>query len=101
MTTHLHLIQTPTEFDKFIANFKRISNDGDSLLFLGDSLFQLLRNDFVNDEFSKLTENTHLIALADDLAARGITEHLKNRISSISYAQFVTLAIQAKKVVSW
>ena len=88
-------------FADFEINFARYTALGDSILFLNDSVFSLASIDFHSDEFLKLTENCHLLALSDHLSARNIRQNITASIQLIDYQQFVVCAADACKVISW
>lgn len=96
----LHLIQQTLDSASFARQFKRLVSNGDSLLFLNDAVFCLIKNDFGDSLFKKLVSNTTILVIDEQIESRGIISSI-SPISIINYSQFVKLSIQANKIISW
>ena len=94
----LHLIyQSPLK----VATLQRIGAN-DSVLFLENSLFQLLKKGAFE---SLLTENLRaqsLFVLKDEIQLRGIMEHeLIDTVQVIPYEGFVNLTLENALIQTW
>ena len=98
--SQLHLIQTSLSLAAFEQQCLRFVSDGDSLLFLNDSVFVLLQQEFNSDTFERLTRNVAICAIDEQLQARNITRFTTN-IKTISFVDFVKKSQNCAKVVSW
>ena len=97
----LHLIQEKIEFNQFKHLLKRMATKQDSILFLNDSLFMLLENDFHSNEFFSLTKDFEVLCIDEQINARGISKLVADQSKFISYQEFVRTCQLATKVVSW
>ena len=97
----LHLIQNQLSFAAFEQQFLRVVADGDSLLFLNDSVFVLLQEDFNSDRFTELCAQLSVFIIDEHIEARGISTLISSHIKTISYQEFVEQCQKATKVVSW
>jgi len=70
----------------------------DSLLLLEDAVYLVLDT----GKLQVLTSaTTQLYALAEDLAARGISAKIPSAINVINYKEFVALCLTHDKLVNW
>ncbi|MCK4493896.1 MAG: sulfurtransferase complex subunit TusB [Methylococcales bacterium] len=94
----LHLIyQSPLE----IATLQRISTD-DSVLFLENSLFQLLKKGTSESLLTKNLSSQSLFVLKDEIQLRGIMENeLIDTIQVIPYEGFVNLTLENALIQTW
>ena len=97
----LHLIQNQFSFDLFTLQIERLVSSKDTLLFLNDSVFMLLENDFRSNKFTAITKNIEILCIDEQTNARGISELVSNNIKLINYQDFVRISQSATKVVSW
>lgn len=86
------------------ASLKVLSYDCLSLLSPGDSL--LLLEDGVYAALPDappltLPEGVRLYVLAEDLAARGISDRIPPAFTRVDYAGFVALCLAHVKVINW
>ncbi len=95
-----HLIQNEMSLNSFKENLSRLTSQGDSLLFLNDGLFMLIKKDFKNDEFKQLTHHLSLNAIDEQIESRAISK-LMGSINEINFSEFVALTQNCKKVISW
>jgi len=89
----LHTVNK-TAADDALAACLRVASSGDSLLLIEDGVYQAAA-------LAKLaqTQQLQLFALQEDVTARGLS--LPSAVTPIGYAQFVELACQHKRSVSW
>ena len=94
----LHLMyQSPLD----IATLQRISNK-DSVLFLENSLFQLLKKGASKKLLTKNLSSQSLFVLKDEIQLRGIMEHeLIDTIHVINYEAFVNLTLENSLIQTW
>jgi len=100
IASQLHLIQNSLNLIEFKKHLNRFTQKGDSLLFLNDSVYMLLSNEFNHDDLINLMKETFILVLNEHCEARAI-KSLPNNIQTISYTEFVNLSIHAKKIISW
>ncbi|MBL4743267.1 MAG: sulfurtransferase complex subunit TusB [Cycloclasticus sp.] len=93
----LHLIQKNLSSSEFDLQINRMTTNSDQLVFMGDCVFDLT---VLNQSINHL-ENLTIYAIDSDLKARALTEHLSQQIIIIDFEQFVSLTIDANKVISW
>ncbi|SFX04364.1 sulfurtransferase complex subunit TusB [Marinospirillum alkaliphilum] len=70
---------------------------GDRLLLIESAVALAASRDFL----LALPEGVQLLALAQDLQARGLQQHLPTAVSSISDEQWVSLSLEVERVISW
>ena len=94
----LHLIyQSPLE----VATLQRISTD-DSVLFLENSLFQLLKKSYSERLLQENLTSQALFVLEDEIQLRGIQKNeLIPLIQVISYDGFVRLTLENSLIQTW
>ncbi|MCK5898275.1 MAG: sulfurtransferase complex subunit TusB [Methylococcales bacterium] len=94
----LHLIyQSPLE----VATLQRISTD-DSVLFLENSLFQLLKKSHSERLLQESLTSQALFVLEDEIQLRGIQKNeLSPLIQVISYDGFVRLTLENSLIQTW
>ena len=94
----LHLIyQSPLE----IATLQRIA-DKDSVLFLENSLFQLLKKGASESLLKKNLRAQSLFVLKDEIQLRGIMKNeLIDTIQVIPYKGFVNLTLENSLIQTW
>jgi len=94
----LHLIfQSPVE----TAVLERIE-PGDVAVFLENSVFRILENNFAPPVFMKLLKKNRLCVLSEDLTIRGIAaDKLIKGIEVIDYAELVNLTVNNQVIQSW
>ena len=96
----LHLIQSPISTASFNRRISRFVNNSNRIVFLGDSVFSFLElnESIANSELS-------IAALDTDIDARGLKKLFESNqcgnLNVIDFEQFVSLTIEANKVVSW
>lgn len=96
----LHLIQNKLSLATFEGFLLRLATDGDSLLFLNDSVFVLLLAEFQSEKFHQLTGKVSIYALDEHLQARNITA-FTDRLKTIDFTDFVEKSQNCSKIVSW
>ena len=94
----LHLIyQSPLES----ATLERTAC-GDSLLFLGNALFRLLKTATQATELEQISKTHSLFVLEDEIQIRGIDScDLVTGITVINYEGFVNLTIENASIHTW
>jgi tRNA 2-thiouridine synthesizing protein B len=94
----LHLIfQSPVE----TAVLERIE-PGDVAVFLENSVFRILENNFSPPVLMKLLNKNRLCVLSEDLTIRGIAaDKLIKGIEVIDYAELVDLTVNNQVIQSW
>ncbi len=97
----LHLIQNTLSLASFERQFMRLVDEGDSLLFLNDSVFELLQQEYNTDTFVQFTRKASIFVIDEQVHARGIFELPNKNIKITRYPQFVELCQNAAKIVSW
>lgn len=70
---------------------------GDGVIFIEDAVYISL--DFPTVD--SLPNGIDLYTLAEDLAARGISDPIQNKTSVINYRGFVDLCCKHSKVINW
>ncbi len=96
----LHLIQNKLSFATFERLLLRFAADGDSLLFLNDSVFVLFLTEFQSEKFHQLINKISVYAINEHLQARNITR-FTDKLKTINYADFVVKSQNCSKIVSW
>jgi len=96
----LHLIQNQLSFSDFNQQFVRLVSEDDSLLFLNDSVYSLLKNEFSTNQFETLAAKISICLIDEHINARNISA-LCNDFRIIDYPEFVGLSLKASKVLSW
>lgn len=71
---------------------------GDALLLIEDAVYAALPAESV---VAQIPAGVQLCALAEDLAARGISARIRPGFSRASYNDFVALSLAHDRVVSW
>jgi tRNA 2-thiouridine synthesizing protein B len=94
----LHLIfQSPIE----TAVLERIE-PGDVAVFLENSVFRILQNNFSADKLMQQLGRNRLCVLSEDLKIRGIEAgNLIKGIEVIDYAELVELTVNNQVIQSW
>ena len=98
--SQLHLIQNNLSITTLERLLLRLAADGDSLLFLNDSVFVLLQAEFNSEKFYQLTRKLEVFAIDEQLKARNINEFADN-VKVISFGDFVEKSQNSSKIVSW
>ena len=98
--SQLHLIQNQLDLTSFKSQLLRLTSDGDSLLFLNDSVFVLLQAAFNSEKYYQLTRKLEVFAIDEHLQARNITSSTDN-VKVINFAGFVEKSQNCNKIVSW
>lgn len=93
----LHTINKPLAFQHCVA----LVAAGDAILLIEDGVYAAMDYDANRFLLESLPADVSLHALADDLAARGISDTMLPRFESVTWEQFVALAATHDKVVSW
>ncbi|WP_444998155.1 sulfurtransferase complex subunit TusB [Aliikangiella sp. IMCC44359] len=94
---HLHLISTLNASD-LTEQISRYTQPGDKLLFIADSVIQLLKPEIVQ---SITTTKLEVYVLKNDLACRGITHNISDIIVQIDELTMVELSCTCDKIISW
>lgn len=77
-------------------------DSGDAAVFLGGSLFRLLRQGAMADRVASAVNTRYLCVLAGDLAMFGVeADDLVDGVEVIEYADWVELTIKHKQTLSW
>ena len=94
----LHLIfQSPL----LPSTLQRIGN-GDAVLFLENSVMQLLKQGANNSVLNAMLATNRLFVLLSDIETRGISaDELVPGIAVIDYSGWVTLTTQYQRIQSW
>ena len=71
---------------------------GDSLIFIDDGIYLLIRNNIINVEITKTVD---VYALNDDVNARGLSSKLPKYIQKIDYDSFVALTEKYQTNQTW
>lgn len=74
---------------------------GDVLLLLEDGVYAALDQDFLLHFAVCRRAGARLCALAEDLAARGISARISPVADVVGYTGFVALSLQHQQVVNW
>jgi len=96
----LHLIQQKLSFKEFTDQFSRFASAGDQILFLNDSLYCLIEDQFNSRDFSRLSSEVNIFIIKEQAEARNICDFPED-IKQIDYSNFVDMSLKANKVVSW
>ena len=84
-----------------IASCLAVLGAGDSLLLIEDGVYAALDQDFLQRFAACGRAGARLCALAEDLAARGISARISPVADVIGYKEFVALSLQHQQVVNW
>lgn len=77
----------------------RLLKEGDDLLLLSDGVMAAIAE---GHAFATLSASpATLYALEEDIAARGLTEHIADTVIQASYADFVRLTIKHCQQFAW
>lgn len=71
---------------------------GDALLLIEDAVYAALP---AQHPVVEVPAGVYMCALAEDLAARGISARIRSGFSQASYNDFVALSLAHDRVVSW
>lgn len=93
----LHLIQNSLSASEFDLQIQRLTNNEDALVFMGDRVFDLA---ILNQSIGQM-KNLTVYVIDSDLKARALSDNLNKKIIIIDFEQFVSLTINADKVISW
>ncbi|PHS15286.1 MAG: sulfurtransferase complex subunit TusB [Kangiella sp.] len=93
----LHLIQKNLSNSEFDLQTNRMTNNGDQLVFMGDCVFNLT---ILNQSINQL-EGLTIYVIDSDFKARALDENLTQQVIIIDFEQFVSLTINADKVITW
>lgn len=75
--------------------------DGDAVLLIEDGVYAAMGIPGQDAAWDSLSGKVACFALDTDLAARGISGKMHPRFRTATWQQFVALAAEADKVVSW
>ena len=100
----LMTLHTWNKADSRLANFRlclAVRREGDALLLIEDGVYVLCKP--LSELFAdgQVPPDLQVFALADDLAARGISDRIPPLVTVIDYRQFVALTLHHERVVSW
>ena len=73
----------------------------DALLLIEDGVYAALDTAHARELLALLPATVARHVLAEDLAARGISDRIQPVFSSVDYAGFVVLSLAHAKVVNW
>ena len=89
----LHIIPRTTSHPG-LENSLMVARSGQSLLFIEDGVYELLKSRHDLSRFK-------LYALTPDLEARGLQHRIPDSVTLVSYAGFVSLTETHEKILSW
>jgi tRNA 2-thiouridine synthesizing protein B len=84
-----------------LAHCLALLGSADTLLLLEEGVYALLDAAFMQRLQPLLAQGTRLCALAEDLAARGLSARIPRQVEPVSYREFVALSLQHARVVNW
>ena len=90
--SHLHTVNSSEQ----LPDCTRFLKDGDALLLIEDGVYCL-----VAEELTNLPESVAVYALHDDVNARGLRQHSRDRGKTVSYREFIQLCCDHPKVINW
>ncbi len=96
MTTTLTTLTAPCATPPLLAHHLRHLAPGAPLLLLQDAVVMAAQ-----PRFREVLAHYDCHVLAPDLAARGLTARLPDRIKPIDYAGFVHLTLQTQHQIAW
>ena len=97
-------LHTWNKADSSLPNFRLCLaawREGDALLLIEDGVYVLCQPLSVLLAYAQVPSGLPLFALADDLAARGISDRIPSLVTVIDYREFVALSLHHERVVSW
>ncbi len=106
----LHLLHQPFSVQQFTRELERYVNPGDKVLLLNDAVFSLPELQAVilkpidRQESPTATLNWtdfELLAIDEQLTARGLQNYLGDQVYAIDYQAFVQLSVDCEKTISW
>lgn len=95
----LHLLSRSPFADTSGASCLRLLGAGDGLLLTGDAVYALHPGSRPFEVLSQLPADRPVFALAEDLAARGLTA--PEFVRAVDYPGFVELTLRFERVNSW
>lgn len=93
----LHTVNKPDCLARCLA----LIAPGDAVLLIEDGVYLAMVTAGNEARWSTMPDSTTCYALADDLAARGISDRMLPCFESATWQQFVALATRYDKVISW
>jgi tRNA 2-thiouridine synthesizing protein B len=99
----LHTVNKSSSSADVLSSCLRTAVAGDTVLLIEDGVYACGGSQSDLLLFSELDPAVRLCALQEDVQARGIklSENVHRRIEAISYPQFVELACQHTRTISW
>ncbi|GIU46812.1 hypothetical protein TUM4438_23710 [Shewanella sairae] len=91
----LHLIQSSPEQSSALKTCLRYATENDCILLSGNAV-----NSLLNKEWVRQLKTHKVVALQEDVHARGLTNLLKDT-KLVDYDDFVSLSLKFNKVISW
>jgi|GEM_PF-2256212 len=96
--TKLHLISDSFDIIHLNKQYSRYVEDGEQLLFIGESVINLLDKQII-DRLSELDNKYY--ALKADCKCRGISELLPAEVEQVTDIKMVELTLNNHKTISW
>ena len=97
----LHLVSASQEASAALANCLHAASPGDSVLLIGNGVFNANPPIFRAAMSAEAVTNICWYALAHDTAARGIGNHVDTAVTLVDDAAFVDLVAAHQPIVSW
>ncbi len=97
----LHLLSHSPFGDDRFASCLRLLGERDGLLLSGDAVHALQPGTTTREALEGLPGSIALLALKEDLEARGCDHEPPRRLEAIDYPRFVEACLDYEKVNSW
>lgn len=98
----LHLLNKSPFTHNVIQSCIHHCQPGDAVIFIEDGVLNILPGSPFAEQINNLKiSGVSFYALAEDIAARGIENQLRDEIISINYTDFVRLSVEHSPIQSW
>lgn len=97
----LHIINKSPFSSPTLTTCLQLALPESSLLFIEEAVYATLKNSLFASEITAATTKHKIFALKPDLEARGLLGKCMQRITVITYDEFVDLALKHPKIVNW
>ena len=99
----LHTVSKSPDSSDALQSCLRVALPGSYLLLIEDGVYAAARGSLGNALLSpeKLPDAMRVFALAEDLAARGLSDRIATGIETVDYPGFVELSASCHAVKSW
>ena len=97
----LHTVNKSPSRDDALSQCLCVAAPGSVVLLLEDGVYGVVRGTEFSSVLQEAQSRLKEVALADDVAARGLRQRLAEGVELVDYVGFVRLAAECDAVVSW